>query len=200
MDSSKKDENQDKSKKALLIEDDLVCQKIMTYYLRQLDYHVDVSDDYYQAVKTISCNVYDLIIGDINLHGELLGQGIAEAAHESELNRATPIILWSAYINSNDEEKYLNGDVDAALMKTCNIQDLKKAIRKCFLTPRYEKEFRHRLKMLKQRWQQHGGSIELLHALFDLRHLPLSILVDVLNSIIQYQRWRSLHSNEKHAS
>lgn len=200
MDSSKKDENQDKSKKALLIEDDLVCQKIMTYYLHQLGYHVDVSDDYYQTVKIINCKVYDLIIGDINLHGELLGQGIAEVTHESELNRATPIILWSAYINKNDEEKYLNGGVDAALMKTCNLQDLKKAIRKCSLIPSYEKEFRHRLRMLKRSWQQHGGPIELLQALFDLRHLPLSILVDVLNSIIQYQRWSSLHSKEKHAS
>lgn len=195
MEPSQKEESQDKSK-ALLIEDNVACQKIMTYYLHQLNYHVDLSDDYDKAVHCVKRKTYDLIIGDINLHGTLLGQGIAEIVRKSELNAATPLIIWSAYINKNDEEKYLAQGADAALTKTCRIEGLKEAIQKSLIL-RYEKEFRHQLKLLKQKWKRHGGPIELLQTLFDLRHLPLSILVDALNSIIQYQQWSIVHTKEK---
>ncbi|MEN9449683.1 MAG: hypothetical protein RJA83_297 [Pseudomonadota bacterium] len=95
-------------KRALLVEDYMPCQKIMTHYLNKLDYEVDLVDDSLTAIENIQSKTYDLIIKDINLHGSISGEKVIRTIRESELNVGTPLIVWTAYANKNDEEKYLD--------------------------------------------------------------------------------------------
>lgn len=179
-------------KKALLIEDYILCQKFMRAYLQKLNYHVDVIDDYCKALNYINTRPYDLIILDINLYGNLTGEKITQKIHESSLNIGTPIILWSAYFDNNDEQKYLMWGVDAALIKACDIKDLEKTIHKCFLTPRYEREFHYKLKLLQKKWQE-NGPMDWVKKINDLRSLPFSILEEGVQLIKEYQNWSTFH-------
>lgn len=136
--------------KALLIEDYLLHQKIMTHYLQQLGYQVDLIIDSSAAIQEIDSQMYDLIIVDINLYGHLSGKEFIQIVRQSKLNAGSPIIVWSAYVNTNEEEKYHYWGADTALKKDVRIEDLKNAIWKCLLKPRREREFYYKSNYYKK--------------------------------------------------
>lgn len=119
-------------KKALLIEDDLLCQKIMTHYLLELDYQIDLFDNGIIASQHIHRKIYDLILLDIRLDG-ISGRKVIRNIRDSNLNAVTPLIIWSAFVDKNNEEKYLLWGADAALIKACRVKELKKTIKKMSL-------------------------------------------------------------------
>ncbi len=114
---------------ALLMEDDEACQKVMHYYLRQLNYQVDLTNDGSKAIQFIQNFTYDLIIVDIRLFGTS-GQDVIQYVRDSELNTDTLLIVWSAFVNENDENKYLTWGADGALVKW-GFNGLKNVIQKC---------------------------------------------------------------------
>jgi DNA-binding response OmpR family regulator len=181
---------------AILVEDYKPCQKIMTHYLHGLGYQVDLAVDGVTAIQNINNKAYDLVVQDIGLRG--IGKEIIRVARHSHLNQGTPLIVWSAYVNRNDEEKYLDWGADSVLIKACQIPDLEKAIQQCFLTPRYEREFNYKLKILQKKWEQNCPS-EWVKKINDLRHLPFSILNEALHIIREYQQWSDFHANERNA-
>jgi CheY-like chemotaxis protein len=128
-------------KRALLVEDYEACQRFMSIYLQNLGYQVDLVDDSLTAIQKIQSKTYDLIIEDVNLHGSKSGEKVTQAIRESELNIDTPLIVWTAYANKNDEEKYLSWGADGALKKACGIEGLKKSIAKCLLKAIYKRSF-----------------------------------------------------------
>lgn len=117
-------------KRALLVEDYVPCQKIMAYYLDQLGYQVDLVDDSLTAIQNIQTETYDLIIQDINLHGAISGKEIIQEIRNSKRNAGTPLIVWTAYANKNDEVKYLAWGADSALIKWCTDKVLENTILK----------------------------------------------------------------------
>ena len=117
-------------KRALLMEDDEACQKIMRYYLHQLGYQFDLTDDGIIAIQFIQSTSYDLIIADIRLNG-VSGKDVVQYVRDSELNTDTLLIVWSAFVNKNDEEKYLAWGADGALVKWDLPNGLKNFIQKC---------------------------------------------------------------------
>lgn len=126
-------------KRVLLMEDDLPCQKIMINYLRKLSYQVDLIDDGIKAIQFIQGTPYDLIIADIRLK-RALGWEVTKCVRDSESNAGTPLIVWSAFVNKNNEELYLAWGADAALVKWCTYKVFKNKIQQCFLKPRYQRE------------------------------------------------------------
>ena len=115
---------------ALLMEDDEACQKIMHYYLRQLKYQVDLTNDGNRAIQFIENFTYDLIIVDIRLYGTS-GKDVIQYVRGSELNTDTLLIVWSAFVNKNDEEKFLSWVAVGALVKWDLPNGLKNLIQKC---------------------------------------------------------------------
>ena len=115
---------------AFLMEDDEACQKIMHYYLRQLKYQVDLTNDGSRAIQFIENFTYDLIIVDIRLYGTS-GKDVIQYVRDSELNPDTLLIVWSAFVNKNDEEKFLSWGADGALVKWNLPNGLKNLIQKC---------------------------------------------------------------------
>ena len=117
------------SKRALLVEveDYVPCQKIMIHYLQKLGYEVELAADGITAIQRVHNKVYDLIVEDLGLSGSS-----GKEVRSSTLNVGTPLLVWSAYVNSNDEEKYLAWGADGVLIKVCQVKELKKAIGRCF--------------------------------------------------------------------
>jgi DNA-binding response OmpR family regulator len=54
---------------ALLIEDDEACQIIMTHFLQQLNYEIDLANEVEKAVKMAQDKQYDLILTDVRNKG-----------------------------------------------------------------------------------------------------------------------------------
>lgn len=179
-------ENQDLLivKKAFLIEDDLLHQKIMTYYLQELSYQVDLISNSSVAAQKMDSQMYNLIIVDINLYGHLPGKELIQIARQSKLNIGSPIIVWSAYVNREDDDIYRHWGADTALKKACGRKGLESAIEKCSLTPRCEREFDYKLKILQKKLQQKGPS-DWVKKIHDLRQM-----------IKEYQQWSNFHAIE----
>lgn len=91
-----------------------------------------------------------------------------------------------------NEEIYLSWGADGVLIKPCKINVLKRAIDECSALQRYERKFRHRIKIIEQEWNANGGKKELLEKLCCLDNLQLSILVDALESIMEYNEFDDL--------
>jgi CheY-like chemotaxis protein len=142
------------TKQALFVEDYEPNQRFMSVYLQRLGYQVDLVDDSNTAIKNIQSKTYDLVLEDINLHGIKVGKKIIQEIRENKENMGTPIIVWSAYVDKNDEEIYQAWGADGALKKNCGIEGLKKAIEKCDLTTRYERKFRFQLIGLIEQWKR----------------------------------------------
>lgn len=181
-------------KRALLIEDYKPCQIIMSHYLKKQHYQqVDLATGSLNAIQNIRNKSYDLIIVDINLKGCLSGKKIIQIIRESQLNVGTIIIAWSAYINQNNEKKYLIWGADAALVKSCGFKGLADAICRCSLIPRNEREFLYKLKLLRKKWKD-SSSTKWTKKINDLRHLPFSILYEGVHLIREYQQRSNLHA------
>ena len=185
-------------KRALLVEDYEACQRVMSIFLQKLGYQVDLVDDSFTAIQKVQNKTYDLIIEDINLQGHRSGKKIIKSIRESELNLDTSIIVWSAYVNKNDEEPYLSWGADAALKKECQIEDLEKSIQQCLLTPRYERKFKYKLKILQKKWQENFPA-EWLEKINGSGLLPYFIIDEALYLIEEYQQWKNFHANEKNS-
>ena len=147
------------SKRALLVEDYVPCQKIMTYYLQKLGYEVELAADGITAIEHVYNKVYDLIVEDLDLSGAS-GREVIQNVRSSALNVGTPLLVWSAYVNRNDEEKYLAWGADGVLIKVCQVKELKKAIERCFLKTCYHRKFYYQLRNFKKKWERLNRGIE----------------------------------------
>lgn len=125
---------------ALLVEDYIPCQKFMTVYLNQLGYQVDATVDSATTIQNIQHKAYDLIIGDLNLKGCLSAKKVIQMVRESKLNIGTSVIVWSAYVNERDKEKYLLWSADRALIKACSRESLERAIYLCVINAKIQKK------------------------------------------------------------
>lgn len=183
------------SKRALLVEDYVPCQKIMTYYLQQLGYQVELAADGITAIEHVHSKVYDLIIEDLGLIGAS-GKEVIQNVRTSDLNVGTPLLVWSAYVNKNDEEKYLAWGADGVLIKVCQIKDLKKAIDKCFQKTCYQRKFYYQLLNFKKKWDRFLVEIDALKDNECINKLKFS-LTEALATLEEHQRWLNLGRNGK---
>jgi DNA-binding response OmpR family regulator len=185
--------NKTNRERVLLIEDYDACKKVMHYYLRDLDYEVELTDDGEKAVKMVQAKQYDLILSGIKNKG-LSGDKIISLIRRKNKSKniGTPVIAWSGFVEKNNKEMFLEWGADWALEKVCDIDDLKLAIEKCSTLQRYERKFSHRKKVIESEWIDNGGQIGLLKELFNLNNNLLSILLDALESIMEYNQWDNL--------
>ncbi|MEN9917325.1 MAG: hypothetical protein RLY40_1264 [Pseudomonadota bacterium] len=183
------------SKRALLVEDYVPCQKIMTYYLQQLGYEVELVVDGIKAIEQVHSKVYDLIIEDLGLSGTS-GKEVIQNVRASRLNVGTPLLVWSAYVNKNDEDKYLAWGADGVLIKVCQIKELKKAIDKCFLKTRYHRKLYYQLQNFKRKWERFLIEVDALKDNECINKFRFS-LHEALATLEEHQRWLNLNGNKK---
>jgi signal transduction histidine kinase/ActR/RegA family two-component response regulator len=110
----------------LLVEDSLVNQKVALAMLRKLGITADVASNGLEALQTLSKNIYDLVLMDMQMPvmDGLEAVGKIKGADSSVLDPGIPIIAMTACAMEGDREKCLSGGMDDYLSKPVRSGDL----------------------------------------------------------------------------
>jgi two-component system sensor histidine kinase/response regulator len=104
----------------LLVEDNLINQRVTLHFLKELGCSADVAHNGILALKLFKKNTYDLILMDIGLpdmDGFMVCQKIRALERKDQ---HIPIIALTAYASENDKQKCLNAGMDNVLTKPIN--------------------------------------------------------------------------------
>lgn len=119
--------------KILLIEDNLLNQKVVLFNLKKLNYNITAITNGREALEHAKTNSYDLILMDIMLP-EMNGMEITEEIRifekENGIENPVPIIALTANTYDNDREKCLSVGMNEYLAKPFNAQQLIDMIKK----------------------------------------------------------------------
>ncbi len=117
--------------KVLLVEDNFLNQKVVTFHLRKKNYEVIVVDNWRDALEKVKFENLDLILMDIMLP-EMNGFEITDKIRKYEENTGkkpgVPIIALTANTLENDREKCLNAGMNDYLPKPFTPEDLYRVI------------------------------------------------------------------------
>ncbi len=127
-------------RRALLVEDDIACERVMSCYLSQLGYQVDCAGSATAAIQKINHKIYTLIVLDLGL-ADRYGTEVIKAVRQSALNLDSILLVWSAHLDKKDHEEYLAMGADSILPKPCELAYLKEVIQQFFKDPKYQRKF-----------------------------------------------------------
>ena len=114
----------------LLVEDNLINQKVALKLLEKLGYHADTANNGFEAVDAILTGTYDVILMDIQMP-EMDGYEATQAIRglkSSTTRRDVPIIAMTAHAMKGDREKCLAAGMDDYLSKPIQLRTLGEAI------------------------------------------------------------------------
>jgi len=116
----------------LLVEDNILNQKVVTFNLRKFNYNVVAAGSGTEAIEKFKENSFDLVLMDLMLPG-MNGYDITKEIrkHEKETNveKAVPIIAITANTLDNDREKCFEVGMNDYLSKPFNANQLIDKIR-----------------------------------------------------------------------
>ncbi|MDH5426633.1 MAG: ammonium transporter [Nitrospirota bacterium] len=113
----------------LLVDDNLVNQKVAVRMLKTLGYQVDVAINGLEAVEAVQRNPYAGILMDC-LMPEMDGFEATMAIRKLEGFSSLPIIAMTANTMQGDQEQCLAAGMDAFLSKPVKVKDLKGVLEK----------------------------------------------------------------------
>jgi len=117
--------------KILLVEDNILNQKVVAFHLKKKDYDVVCTDNGRDALSIVKNQTIDLILMDIMLpemNGFEITQEIRKLETEKGVNKRVPIIAVTANTLDNDREKCLDAGMDEYLPKPFSAHDLYRKI------------------------------------------------------------------------
>ena len=119
----------------LLVEDNLVNQKVATRMLEKLGYRVDVAETGAAAVAALSRFPYDLVFMDCQMP-EMDGYEATERIRAREGDRRhTPIIAMTASVTKDDQTRALAAGMDEFLTKPVTIEQLANVLKRWLTEP-----------------------------------------------------------------
>ena len=106
------------SKKALLVEDNIMNVKLFSLLLRRIGIQFDIATDGEEAIVLFENNYYDIILTDINLP-KLPGNEMAKLMRKNtdSIKANTPIIALTASILTSEIDSYLQLGINEVLLK-----------------------------------------------------------------------------------
>ncbi len=115
----------------LVVEDDLINQKVAKRYLERLGCEVDVAQDGQEAVERLTRNRYDAVLMDCHMPRMDGYEATREIRAREKETRRTPILALTA--NSHDENRQacLKAGMDDFLSKPVALDTLAAALRRC---------------------------------------------------------------------
>ncbi|MGE0018501.1 MAG: response regulator [Draconibacterium sp.] len=119
--------------KILLVEDNLMNQKVVMFNLKKLDCEILAAVTGSQAVNLFKNNVFDLVLMDIMLpemDGYEITGVIRKIEKENNVENPVPIIALTANTYDNDKEKCFNAGMNDYISKPFNARQLIEMIEK----------------------------------------------------------------------
>jgi osomolarity two-component system, sensor histidine kinase NIK1 len=116
----------DNKKRILLVEDQLIIQRVHSIFLKKMGYQVDIAVNGKQTLEMCLSATYNLIILDAGLpdmRGVEVGKRIRILEKNNKANRK-PIILLSAYPANNLREWCQEAEIDNFSTKPIPYKDL----------------------------------------------------------------------------
>ncbi len=120
-------EEQKRRARILLVEDNLVNQKVALCILdKKLGYNTDIANNGKEAIKTLEVSDYDLILMDCQMP-EMDGYETTQIIRDGESavkNHNVPIIAMTANTMSGDRERCLEAGMNDYIAKPIDVQEL----------------------------------------------------------------------------
>lgn len=119
--------------KILLVEDNVLNQKVVTFNLRKQNYNVTTVSCGDDAIREVKTNSYNLILMDIMLpemDGFEITAEIRKFEREESNKKQIPIIALTANTLDNDREKCIQAGMNEYLAKPFTAQELVAVIQK----------------------------------------------------------------------
>lgn len=113
--------------KILLVEDNLMNQKVVMFNLKKLDCEILAAVTGSQAIDLFKNNTFDLVLMDIMLpemDGYEITAVIRKIEMENHVEKPVPIIALTANTYDNDKEKCFNAGMNDYLSKPFNARQL----------------------------------------------------------------------------
>jgi CheY-like chemotaxis protein len=113
----------------LVVEDNIVNQKLILRLLEKRGHSVTVASDGFKALAVLAEISFDVIFMDIQMPG-LTGYDVTARirAEERASDARVPIIALTAHAMAGDKERCLNAGMDGYLTKPIRFQDLDQAL------------------------------------------------------------------------
>jgi CheY-like chemotaxis protein len=113
--------------KILLVEDNLLNQKVVSFHLRKFDYEVVCVDIWSDAMEEVKKNPPDLILMDIMLpekNGFEITADIRKYEESLGIKHGVPIVALTANTLDNDKDKCLQAGMNEYLPKPFSPEEL----------------------------------------------------------------------------
>lgn len=124
--------NSEQSKQILIVEDNLINQKLIAEFLNHFGYQYDIVNDGVEAVEAFKFKRYQAILMDENMpnmSGSEATQTIREIEKQENLV-ATPIIAVTANALQGDRERLLQSGMDDYIAKPIKPDELKSSLQR----------------------------------------------------------------------
>lgn len=119
--------------KILLIEDNLLNQKVVIFNLKKFNYNITAIADGKEALENVKKSRYDLILMDIMLpgmNGYEITEEIRNFEKQNKIKTPVPIIALTANTYDNDRERCINAGMNEYLAKPFTSEQLVEVINK----------------------------------------------------------------------
>jgi signal transduction histidine kinase/ActR/RegA family two-component response regulator len=113
----------------LLVEDNIINQKIAKIMLEDFGCHVTIANDGFEALtRLIHDHSFDLIFLDVGLP-DMSGFEVACKIRQELLIKQTPIIAMTAHVLERDREEAFQSGMDKILAKPINYHEIEKVLK-----------------------------------------------------------------------
>lgn len=115
----------------LLVEDNLLNQKLIFLNLQKLGFVIDIANNGVEAVDKVKLKNYDLILMDLMMPVmDGLEASLLIRQYEKQVNKHTPIIGLTANTFDSDREKCLLYGMDEYMAKPFDLVEFKRVLEK----------------------------------------------------------------------
>ena len=114
--------------KILLVEDNLLNQRVVMFSLKKYNHEVIIANNGVEAVEKFNEDKYDVILMDIMMpimDGLEATVKIREVEKMNNIEKRTPIIALTANTMDNDRDKCISYGMDEFMAKPFDIEKLK---------------------------------------------------------------------------
>ncbi len=114
----------------LVVEDNVVNQKVATKIIEKLGYHTEVANDGLEALERTKSTTYDLVFMDCQMPVMDGFETTAEIRRHEGESRHTPIVAMTAHAMRGDRERCLHAGMDDHIAKPITLSTVKGLLQK----------------------------------------------------------------------